>query len=430
MKKLFTLFAMLTLTVSVMAQTISYQAVLRDTTDGKNELVRNDTGNVVFSVKVYQDGVQTSQKLAPKPFKTNADGMLSLPVDFSDVDGNIDWRNNQITAVFAYGEGYKDTIVLVTPVSAVPYAAQAKDGDLITGVITTYINSTANDEVPDFNLVWNALMANENLTKAMRDSIADYLKDNYKYAKEILYSYMSQVTADDMREAYAQVRNLPQETKDAIDTVLKRYLQKHRDLVIEVAEYYALTATEEEVRTVYNDLKSNGPAAAKIRELLYDYFGRYMKYKGLVCEQTTTGQPANLCDAIAAMNAGGSSTPAPATYDCSTLQVGSVIHVGDVLTVTEGYCDFNSGFSFISQNSPFTLVRANVTPGSHLGEYNAEEATNGEYYLFKDKNGNFYGKYEDNLNVCRVTETSDGLVVTSKNTYSDGASLQVMTHEP
>lgn len=313
MKKLFTLFAMLTLTVSVMAQTISYQAVLRDTTDGKNELVRNDTGNVVFSVMAYQDGVQTSQKLAPKPFKTNADGMLSLPVDFSAVDGNIDWRNNQITAVFAYGEGYKDTIVLVTPVSAVPYAAQAKDGDLTTGVITTYINSTANDEVPDFNLVWNALMANGNLTKAMRDSIADYLKDNYKYAKEILYSYMSQVTADDMREAYAQVRNLPQETKDAIDTVLKRYLQKHRDLVIEVAEYYALTATEEEVRTVYNDLKSNGPAAAKIRELLYDYFGRYMEYKGLVCEQTTTGQPANLCEAIAAMNAGGS-TPAELTY--------------------------------------------------------------------------------------------------------------------
>jgi len=314
MKKLFTLFAMLTLAVSVMAQTINYQAVLRDTTDGKNELVRSQSGNVSIFVNAYNPIVEATADVPnsyPVPlileseFTTNANGMVNVLIDLSEIepDGIIDWKDNIITAVFAYGDGNKDTITLETPVTAVPYAVQAKDGNLTTGVITSYINNTSSSEQSDFNLVWNALMNNANLHKAVRDSIVEYLKDNYKYAKEILYSYMSQVTPEDVNEAYAQVQGLDQDVKDAVDTVLKHYLQKNHDLLIEVLEYYAQTATEDEMRTLYNDLKANGPAATKIKELMNDYFGRYLAYKGLVCDTTQK----TLCDVIAAMNQGGGS---------------------------------------------------------------------------------------------------------------------------
>ena len=303
MKKLFTLFAMLTLLVSLNAQKINYQAVLRDTIDGKIELVRNQTGEVTFKTLVNVNDhiadvpsvVRDTQIVAVMAFETNADGMVDLPVDV-EADGVVDWRDNMIIAEFTYGDNQK--IVLVTPVTAVPYAIQAKDGNLTTGTITTYIN---NSGVADFNDIWKAFKDKEVLEKAVRDSIVEFLKlkENYEIAKKILYSYLNQVSGADVNEAYNTARNLDRETKDTIYSVIKDFLNNHHDLVIDVLEYYAQTATEEEMRAIYEDLKvSVGPA---IKEYMNKYFDHYMETKGLVC------QDKNLCDAIAAMNAGGSS---------------------------------------------------------------------------------------------------------------------------
>lgn len=316
MKKLFTLFAMLTLLVSLNAQTISYQAVLRDTIDGQFQLVRNQTGNVVFTVMASQNADWGTQDLKPMRFETNADGMVNLTVDFlaelreayPTEEFDIDWRNNEITATFTYTVNEQDKeIVLVTPVTAVPYAIQAKDGILTTSVITNYINSTAGGEQADFNSVWNAVMRNEQLRKDINDSIVEFLKqkENYEIAKDIIYGYLSQVSSADVREAYNLARSVDTATKDTIIFVMKDFVNTHHKLVIEALEYYAQTATEEEMRSIYETLKTR--VGTTVKDLLYQYFNHYMETKGLVC------QGKNLCDAIAAMNAGGS-TPAELTY--------------------------------------------------------------------------------------------------------------------
>lgn len=312
MKKLFTLFAMLTLLVSLNAQTINYQAVLRDTIDGKIELVRNQTGEVTFKTLVNVNDhiadvpsvVRDTQIVAVMAFETNADGMVNLPVDV-EADGVVDWRDNMIIAEFTYGDNQK--IVLVTPVTAVPYAIQAKDGILTTSVITNYINSTAGGEQADFDSVWNAVMSKEQLRKAINDSIVEFLKqkENYEIAKDIIYGYLSQVSSADVREAYNLARSVDTATKDTIIFVMKDFVNTHHKLVIEALEYYAQTATEEEMRSIYETLKTR--VGTTVKDLLYQYFNHYMKTKGLVCEGK------NLCDAIAAMDAGGS-TPAELTY--------------------------------------------------------------------------------------------------------------------
>lgn len=323
MKKLFTLFAMLTLLVSLNAQTINYQAVLRDTIDGKFQLVRNQTGNVVFTVMASQNADWGTQDLKPMRFETNADGMVNLTVDFlaelreayPTEEFDIDWRNNEITATFTYTVNEQDKeIVLVTPVTAVPYAIQAKDGILTTSVITNYINSTAGGEQADFNSVWNAVMHNEQLRKDINDSIVEFLKqkENYEIAKDIIYGYLSQVSSADVREAYNLARSVDTATKDTIIFVMKDFVNTHHKLVIEALEYYAQTATEEEMRSIYETLKTR--VGTTVKDLLYQYFNHYMETKGLVCPGK------NLCDAIAAMNAGGD---APQTeLKCLTIPKG------------------------------------------------------------------------------------------------------------
>jgi hypothetical protein len=131
-------------------------------------------------------------------------------------------------------------------------------------------------------------------------------------------------------------------------------------------------------------------------------------------------------------------TPAPTTYDFSSVNVGDVIHVNDVITITETAAYETGGFSLVYWQSPFTLVRANVTlpaePG--LGEATVVESADGAYYIFKDKDGNYYGLYTDNLNACKATATSDGLVITQKtqvppsNMPYTEYTIRFETHDP
>ncbi len=96
----------------------------------------------------------------------------------------------------------------------------------------------------------------------------------------------------------------------------------------------------------------------------------------------------------------------------TTLQVGDVIHVGDQINPgVKSRIDFN-GWDYIcspGQNTPWTLVRANLGPYGPGEEANVTESETGDYYVFKNGN-NYYFTEETRIS---TTENSDGLVVTS-----------------
>lgn len=279
MKKLLTLFAMLTLFVSMMAQTtpLNYQAVLRD--PATNELVRNQAGQYQISVIQNADPID----LCEGEFQTNFDGMVNLPLIASN---DIEWMYvDSIRAIFTYGN---QEIVIVTPVTAVPYAFHTDGSYLTTDHIVDYIGSGINGE--DIDTIYRALKRNAQLHDGMRDSIVNYIMKNYEKAKEIGYHYLFLITATDLNQFYQEGRTIDQEVKDSIYSMAKQFLKENRDMLVELAKYYAETATAAEVNQLYNELLSNSTANAKIRELLYGYFDAYLIRKGLYCDHAT------LCD--------------------------------------------------------------------------------------------------------------------------------------
>jgi hypothetical protein len=285
MKKLLTLFAMLTLFVSMMAQTtpLNYQAVLRD--PANNELVRNQAVNAVVSVPVTAD---INDTLFNGTVTTNSDGMLNLPMS---CDG-VDWMNVYvINAVFTYGD---KKIEIETPVTPVPYAFHTDGSYLTTEHIVDYITRENIDgsqiNGDDIDTIYRALKRNAQLHDGMRDSIVNYIMKNYEKAKEIGYHYLFLITATDLNQFYQEGRTIDQEVKDSIYSMAKQFLKENRDMLVELAKYYAETATAAEVNQLYNELLSNSTANAKIRELLYGYFDAYLIRKGLYCDHAT------LCD--------------------------------------------------------------------------------------------------------------------------------------
>ena len=277
MKKLLTLFAMLTIFVSMMAQTtpLNYQAVLRD--PATNELVRNQAGQYQISVIQNADPID----LCEGEFQTNFDGMVNLPLIASN---DIEWMYvDSIRAIFTYGN---QEIVIVTPVTAVPYAFHTDGAILTTDHIEDYINSGITGE--DIHEIYSALKSNTPLHDGMRDSIVNYIKKNYDKAKEIGYHYLFLITAEDLNRFYQEGRTLDQEVKDSIYSMAKKFLKDNRDMMLEVAKYYAETASAAEVNQLYNELLSNSTASVKIRQLLYGYFDAYLAKKGL--------NGCNLCD--------------------------------------------------------------------------------------------------------------------------------------
>lgn len=270
MKKLLTLFAMLTIFVSMMAQTtpLNYQAVLRD--PATNELVRNQAGQYQISVIQNADPID----LCEGEFQTNFDGMVNLPLIASN---DIEWIYvDSIRAIFTYGN---QEIVIVTPVTAVPYAFHTDGAILTTDHIVDYINSGITGE--DIHEIYSALKSNTPLHDGMRDSIVNYIKKNYDKAKEIGYHYLFLITAEDLNRFYQEGRTLDQEVKDSIYSMAKKFLKDNRDMMLEVAKYYAETASAAEVNQLYNELLNNSTASVKIRQLLYGYFDAYLAKKGL-----------------------------------------------------------------------------------------------------------------------------------------------------
>ena len=101
----------------------------------------------------------------------------------------------------------------------------------------------------------------------------------------------------------------------------------------------------------------------------------------------------------------------------STLPAGTHLNVGDQLDLSS-YFLINGDVleQLTSSNAPYTLVRANVE-GSTV-----TEATDGAYYVFKDKNGDFYGKDAG----LHASAASDGIFVAGY--YEGMKSYTMLSH--
>ena len=107
----------------------------------------------------------------------------------------------------------------------------------------------------------------------------------------------------------------------------------------------------------------------------------------------------------------------------TTLAVGDVIHLGEVLSISTDY--YTGGQAIQSSKSPFTLVRANVT--SNPFDTTVTEAEDGQYYVLKGSDGSYCVSIgTPGTSKVEATSTSDGIIVNTLN----GNTLYFTTHEP
>ena len=100
----------------------------------------------------------------------------------------------------------------------------------------------------------------------------------------------------------------------------------------------------------------------------------------------------------------------------STLPDGTHLNVGDQLDLSSYFLINGVVEQLTSSNAPYTLVRANVE-GSTV-----TEAADGAYYVFKDKNGDFYGKDAG----LHASAASDGIFVAGY--YEGMKSYTMLSH--
>jgi len=137
MKKLFLLFFMFVLALTVMAQStqkITYQAVVRD---GANRLVVNTPVKVDVTITYSSGSYFESLKDT-----TNANGLMYVLIGGNPGFESINWENALIKTVVTI-DG-RETVTDEVAVTAVPYALQANYADSVNvDVIAHYIDSHA-----------------------------------------------------------------------------------------------------------------------------------------------------------------------------------------------------------------------------------------------------------------------------------------------
>lgn len=286
MKKILTLLVMFLMTGGVlMAQSFSYQAVLRDS---QNHLVTGKTGTVTFKVgeTVLAQNMQ---------FFTNQNGLVSLLLENNN---DVDWSHAEIKATFTFNDEQIPAIEVTTPVTAVPYALYADNVKLTTDAIEKYFDNGDDDfetNGEDWGAIYTALKANPGHGN-LRDSLVEYIKANKELAKDVVLSYLRQVSDTDLREAYDTALTMNENVKDAFYAAVKDFLKNHRQLFVDVAENFIKTATKEEVEALYKNLKSSN-AALETERILKRYFKQYLIDSNYICNGTS------LCDVIALLNA-------------------------------------------------------------------------------------------------------------------------------
>ena len=285
MKKILTLLVMFLMTGGVlMAQSFSYQAVLRDS---QNHLVTGKSGTATFTV----GNTVLAQDL---PFSTNQNGLVSLLLENKDVD----WSEAAIVATFTFNDEQIPAITVTTPVTAVPYALHADNVKLTTDAIEKYFDNGDDDfetNGEDWGAIYTALKANPGHGN-LRDSLVEYIKANKELAKDVVLSYLKQVSDTDLREAYDTALTMNENVKDAFYAAVKDFLKNHRQLFVDVAENFISTATKEEVEALYQNLKTSN-AALETERILKRYFKQYLIDSNYICNGTS------LCDVIALLNA-------------------------------------------------------------------------------------------------------------------------------
>ena len=100
----------------------------------------------------------------------------------------------------------------------------------------------------------------------------------------------------------------------------------------------------------------------------------------------------------------------------STLPVGTHLNVGDQIDLLNEFNINGDVEQLSSSNAPYTLVRANVEGNT------VTEAADGAYYVFKDKNGDFYGKDAG----LHASAASDGIFVAGY--YEGMKSYTMLSH--
>ena len=350
MKKIITFLMMFLMTGGIlMAQSFRYQAVLRDS---QNHLVTEKQGTVTFNV-----GNVTWEAM---PFTTNANGLVSLVLENKE---GVDWSNATIKATFTFSNNQLPQIVVNTPVTAVPYALQAGDVKLTTDAIVRYLDNGDEDYMTDgwdWERIYAAMKENP-AHNALRDSVVEYIKANKDLAKEIVISYIGLVSAQDLRDAYDSALNVSEEVKTAFYDNVKDYFMSHRQLIVDVAEYFILTATGDEITKVYNDLK-NSPAAFEAQRILKRYFEAYLRNHGLICESGVT-----LCDVVTTLNAVSDCNYNPGTFSNKY----QVVYEGSNFSVSFSGIDMSGykvGFEvtyYNTNNQQVTYSKSNIEPNGN-----------------------------------------------------------------
>ena len=146
-------------------------------------------------------------------------------------------------------------------------------------------------------------------------------------------------------------------------------------------------------------------------------------------EVTATYSGTKKVKSVKAVKKAAPTAPAgPVTY--TELNGGEVLHVGDIINVPNGEeWGLNGGNYYINSDySPYTVVRANITPGEE--EETITEAEDGAYYVIKSNNVDSPYLFYSGSNLLPVTSTSDGILVTY-NGISWGYKTYTFTvHEP
>lgn len=248
MKKILTLMVMFAMTAGILstqAQTLSYQVVVRDV---NNNLVVNQELNVNVQINGYSQNIIA---------KTNLNGMLSLTIGPSEELSNIQWNNAKISLNFNNTNIRNITEQDVYPV---PYALEARFL-LTTPLIVDYINNmSVTGENPDWARVYAALRGNTSFFNAMRDTVVEYVKANYALARNVAFHYLSNLTPEDVKDAYDTFKVVMENNKELdsmLNVVMMDYVRNHRAMAFELAEYYAQHANARDVQKFYDAVMSN-----------------------------------------------------------------------------------------------------------------------------------------------------------------------------
>ena len=93
--------------------------------------------------------------------------------------------------------------------------------------------------------------------------------------------------------------------------------------------------------------------------------------------------------------------------DYTSFSGGEVLKPGDTFEIAEGYWEINK-MVFDASNSPFTVLRADIYPGEDPGVDPARvmESENGNFFVIKGDNGNYYFADIENMNLLRAMDNN------------------------